>query len=35
MYDEKKVDISHLASGLYFVQVSSNKINKVIKLIVK
>ena len=35
MYDEKKVDISHLASGLYFVQVSSNKINKVIKLMVK
>ena len=35
MYDEKKVDISHLASGLYFVQVSSNKINKVVKLMVK
>ena len=35
MYNEKKVDISHLASGLYFVQVSGDKINKVIKLMVK
>jgi hypothetical protein len=35
IYDEKLVDISHLSSGLYFVQLSSNEINKVIKLMIQ